>query len=57
MVVCRTYPVLIINLVAGIVTITALLIMPSWMWTKYKDFNVEPVNYYGCNFKRAAAEA
>ena len=55
MVVCRTYPVLIINLVAGIVTITALLIMPSWMWTKYKDFNVEPVNYYGCNFKRAAA--
>lgn len=49
-----TCTVLVINLFAIIVTMTACLVLPGWMLSRSKDFNIKPVDYYGCNFNRAA---
>ena len=53
MVHCYTIPVLIVNFIAMLVVITGCLIGPSWTASRYKEFDMKPSEYFGCNFKRA----
>ena len=57
MVECHTVPVLIVNFIAMLVVMTGCLIGPSWMASRYKEFDVKPVEFHGCNFKRSVIVA